>query len=515
MTDLDQEGISGRLRARFSTYQEAPPRRRYALLGLALVALLAIAYGIYTWYYWRHHISTDDAYITAHIAPMSARVPGIVVEVAVNDNQDVKPDQVLVRLDPRDYEVAVAQARAAVVSAKGDLQNAVVSVPLTDDSTRSLVQQADAALGATQHGTEMARQDLEQRLAEIQSRLAAVAAAEAAVRSAQADYDRAKLDRDRIAALVKRPAGGPAGDGPRGGHLPHRGGRARRGPQAPRPGAQRRRSRPRLRSARSRPRSPSRCAGSTRAARRSRTRAASASRCGCARPRWRRRQGRLAQAIANLQQAELNLVYCTIRAPMAGRVSRKSVELGQVVTAGQALLAVVDLDDVWVLANYKETELTDVRPGQPATVTVDTYPGKKFRARVDSIQAGSGAVFSLLPPENATGNFVKVVQRVPVKLVFEPGENAQHLLGARHVRRPDHLHPSDEDRRAPDSRRRALPRDARRRARGRGVRLRRGLDLGSPPRSRRGGRGRRARGVDRRSPRSPRPRGASPSARSC
>src|SRR5260370_7265104 len=160
MKDLDQEGISGGVWASFTTYQEAPPRRRYALLGLALVALVAIGYGVYTWYYWRHHISTDDAYITAHIAPMSARVPGIVVEVAVNDNQDVKPDQVLVRLDPRDYEVAVAQARAAVVSAKGDLQNAVVSVPLTDDSTRSLVQQADAALGATQHGTEMARQDL-------------------------------------------------------------------------------------------------------------------------------------------------------------------------------------------------------------------------------------------------------------------------------------------------------------------------------------------------------------------
>jgi membrane fusion protein (multidrug efflux system) len=139
-------------------------------------------------------------------------------------------------------------------------------------------------------------------------------------------------------------------------------------------------------------------------------------------------QGRLSQAIANLQQAELNLSYCTIRAPLAGRVTRKAVELGQVVTAGQALLAVVDLDDVWVVANYKETELTEVRAGQTATVSVDTYPGRKFRARVDSIQAGSGAVFSLLPPENATGNFVKVVQRVPVKLVFEKGENAQHLL---------------------------------------------------------------------------------------
>src|SRR5216684_2291409 len=378
MTDLDQEGISGRLRARFTTYQEAPPQRRYALLGIALVVLVAIGYGVYTWYYWRHHISTDDAYITAHIAPMSARVPGIVVEVAVNDNQDVKPDQVLVRLDPRDYEVAVAQARAAVVSAKGDLQNAVVSVPLTDDSTRSLVQQADAALGATQHGTEMARQDLEQRLAEIQSR-----------RTAEAALDAARKRLDQARSDVFQAQG------------------SQRSQQAAVAQSVRRvdESRASLENARSQ-----------------------RQQVGVRQAQVEAAQGRLAQAIANLQQAELNLVYCTIRAPMAGRVSRKSVEVGQVVTAGQALLAVVDLDDVWVLANYKETELTDVRPGQSATVTIDTYPGKKFRARVDSIQAGSGAVFSLLPPENATGNFVKVVQRVPVKLVFERGENAQHLL---------------------------------------------------------------------------------------
>src|ERR1700730_16947129 len=439
MTDLDQEGISGRLRARFVTYQEAPPRHRYALLGLALVALVAIGYGIYTWYYWRHHISTDDAYITAHIAPMSARGPGIVVEVAVNDNQDVKPDQdpprlesrahagaraqALLRLDPRDYEVAVAQARAAVVSAKGDLQNAVVSVPLTDDSTKSLVQQADAALGATQHGTEMARQDLEQRLAEIQSRLSAVDAAEAAGRSAQADYDRAKLDRDRIAALVKGLLVAQQ-------DMDHAEAAYRTAEAALDV------ARKRLDQARSDVFQAQASQRSQQAAVAQSVRRVDESRASLENARSQRqqvggrqaRQGRRAQAIANLQQAELNLVYCTIRAPMAGRVSRKSVELGQVVTAGQALLAVVDLDDVWVLANYKETELTDVRPGQSATVTVDTYPGKKFRARVDSIQAGSGAVFSLLPPENATGNFVKVVQRVPVKLLFEPGENAQHLL---------------------------------------------------------------------------------------
>ena len=139
-------------------------------------------------------------------------------------------------------------------------------------------------------------------------------------------------------------------------------------------------------------------------------------------------RGRLAQTAANLKQAELNLEYATIRASVGGRISKKVAEVGQVVGSGQQLLALVSLDDVWVVANFKETALGDVKPGQPATVEVDTHPGVVFKARVDSIQAGSGAVFSLLPPENATGNFVKVVQRIPVKLVFEPGENSRHLL---------------------------------------------------------------------------------------
>jgi membrane fusion protein, multidrug efflux system len=113
---------------------------------------------------------------------------------------------------------------------------------------------------------------------------------------------------------------------------------------------------------------------------------------------------------------------------VAGRVTKKSVEAGQVVQPGQPLLSIVNLDDVWVVANFKETALTEVKAGQRATVEVDTHPGVIFKARVDSIQAGSGAVFALLPPENATGNFVKVVQRIPVKLLFEPGENSRHLL---------------------------------------------------------------------------------------
>ena len=139
-------------------------------------------------------------------------------------------------------------------------------------------------------------------------------------------------------------------------------------------------------------------------------------------------EAQLAEALADLREAELGLEYTTIRAPISGRVTKKTVEVGQVVQPGQPLLALVNLDEVWVVANYKETQLTHVRPGQPATVLVDTYPGLRLRARVESIQGGTGARFSLLPPENASGNFVKVVQRIPVKLVLEPGQEGRRLL---------------------------------------------------------------------------------------
>jgi membrane fusion protein (multidrug efflux system) len=139
-------------------------------------------------------------------------------------------------------------------------------------------------------------------------------------------------------------------------------------------------------------------------------------------------EARVAQSRAALQQAELNLQYATVKAPIAGIVSRKTVEVGQIVQAGQPLLALIPLDNVWITANFKETQLTDMRPGQRATVKVDAYGGKEFKGHVDSIAAATGARFSLLPPENATGNYVKVVQRVPVKIVLEPGQDPDHLL---------------------------------------------------------------------------------------
>jgi membrane fusion protein (multidrug efflux system) len=395
------------------------------VLGVVLVA--AIAYGAYLWHYSTIHVSTDDAFIAGHIAAVSPRISGTTVEVLVNDNQDVKAGDVLVRLDPRDYQVAVAQAQASVEAARGDLENAIANVPLADESTRSLLEEANASLAATGHARQITEHDLEQRRNDLSAKEAAVQAAQAAVRAAQSDHDRAKLDRDRAQELFKK-------------ELTARQDLDHADATYANAAAMLDVARHRLAQAQN---DAAQAAGAIRSQEATVAQARERivqSRAAMANAQSQRQQvrvrqaqveaarGRLQIALANLQQAQLNADYTSIRAPIAGRVTRKAVEIGQVVSPGQPLLSVVDLDDVWVIANYKETELTRVRAGQPATVEVDMYPGKVFKGRVDSIQGGSGAVFSLLPPENATGNYVKIVQRIPIKIVLDRGENAGHLL---------------------------------------------------------------------------------------
>jgi len=402
-------------------------RRLLAVVGVSALLVGGLGYGGYLWYFWQTHVSTDDAYIAGHIAPVSARVSGTVVRVHVDDNQQVKEGDVLVRLDPRDYEVALAQARAAVEAAKGDLEHAVVNVPLTDETTQSLVHQAEAALAAAQEGSEIAARDLEARQSELKSKRAAVAAAEAGVRAVEADFDRARLDRERMEQLLKAQLVAQQ-------DFDHAEA-VFKNAHATLDVARQRLDQARQEALTAEAAGRSQAAVLAQGRQRVNESRAALAKAGSQRQEVRLRQaqveaarGRLAHAAASREQAELNLAYATIRAPLAGRVTKKTVEVGQVVQPGQPLLALVDLRDVWVVANYKETELTNVRPGQRATITADSYPGVVFKARVDSIQGGSGAVFSLFPPENATGNFVKVVQRVPVKLVFEPGENSHHLL---------------------------------------------------------------------------------------
>jgi membrane fusion protein (multidrug efflux system) len=415
---------------------DALPRPRRArwkpkrVVFLAVVAVAVVAGGIYGVVWWRHlrdHVSTDDAYITARISPISARVAGHVAKVLVDDNQEVKAGDLLVSLDARDFEVALAEARAAAEAARADLRNATLNVPLTDDTTRSAATQAAAALAAVEQGAETARHDLEQRRSDLRAKQAAVAAAEAGVRAAAAELERARLDRDRLVELFRSQLVARQ-------DVDH----AESAFQSARAAADA--ARERLGQANSDAQQAAAAVESQASVLAQATKRVDESRATLASAVSQRQQvgvrqtqvdaarGRLDQALANLSQAELNLAYTTIRAPMSGRVTKKTVEVGQVVQPGQLLLAVVDLSNLWVVGNFKETDLTRVRPGQPATITVDTYPGVVFKGRVDSIQAGSGAVFSLLPPENASGNFVKVVQRVPVKLVFEPGETAKHAL---------------------------------------------------------------------------------------
>lgn len=397
------------------------------LVLVALVVLSAVGYGVHLWRYWGRHVSTDDAFVEAHVSPVSARVRGTVLEILVRDNQEVAAAAPLVRLDPRDLEVKVLQARAALATATGRLQMATEGVPLSDESTRSQVERAEATAAAAALGIDGARRTLDERRSRLLARRASVQAALAEVNARQADFERAKLDHRRLRELMER--GLIARQ-----EFDHAEATFKTS-EAAFEATRQRVDVARAEVAQAEAEVATQEVSLTQARRQH-----EGARAALAEARSRRREVKIrgaeaasfeaqaAEARATLREAELNLEYATITAPVAGRVTRRTVEVGQTVQPGQPLLAIVDAAGVWVIANYKETQLTHVRPGQRAWVEVDTHPGLVFRARVDSIQSGTGSRFSLLPPENASGNFVKVVQRIPVKLVLEPGQNGHALL---------------------------------------------------------------------------------------
>lgn len=401
--------------------------RRFWLAAVAIVILSGAAYWGWLWRYWQARVSTDDAFVEARVAPVSPKIPGAAREVLVGDNQAVRAADVLVRLDSREYEVQVEQARAAVLIARGEDAKARAGVPLSEESTQSLVWQAEAALQVSLVEVDSAESVLGERRARVQARDAAVAAARAAVTREEAVFERARLDRERIRKLI--------GDGlvaqQEFDHAEAAFKSARASLEVAR--RQMEEAEAELQRAGAEVQSQMLTVARTRKLveeRRAQLANARSRRgeVGLQRAEAEAARGRLARALAMLHEAELRLADATIPAPIDGRVTKKSVEVGQVVQPGQLLMAIVSRDDVWIVANFKETQLTHVRPGQRASVTVDTYPGVVFRARVDSLQTGTGARFSLLPPENASGNFVKVVQRIPVKLILEPGQDAGRLL---------------------------------------------------------------------------------------
>jgi membrane fusion protein (multidrug efflux system) len=373
-------------------------RNPRAKLGLFFVIAVLLLAGVALWRYFGSYESTDDAQIDGHINAVSARVSGHVVKLNVEDNQYVEKGTVLVEIDPTDYEVAVARARADYADAQAQAAAAGINVPITNVSTSSQVSGAQAGVANAKAGIAAARQQL--------------AAAHAQVVEAEANNVKAQNDLARYKQLIDKQEISQqqydqaiaAANGSAAGLEAARAAADAAAAQVEQAQSKLLQASADLRTAQTAPQMMQAI----------RSRALSA-------------QANADRKKADLQQAELNLTYTKIVSPVSGIVSDRTVEVGQNVQTGQEMMKIIPLEDIWVTANFKETQLRKMRPGLKADITVDAN-GKTYRGHVDSIAGASGARFSLLPPENATGNYVKVVQRIPVKIVFEPGETKAHEL---------------------------------------------------------------------------------------
>jgi membrane fusion protein (multidrug efflux system) len=392
---------------------------RRTVIGLAaLVALGILGWGGWAWYRSSLQVSTDDAYVEGTISPVSAKVSGHVVELLVRDNQAVKAGEVLLRVDPRDYEARRDQARAAVAVAEANVRAARAEVPLIRETTRSQVDEVRAALEGSRVNVRSTESAVDEARARLESKRAAAAAMRADVAAAESAQRKARRDLDRMQQLMKND------------YVSRRehddAMAALETATANLDAAERRLAQTEKEVQQTEAEMASRVLAIEQARQRVAEVRGTLARVESQQQQvsvkgaeLARAEALLRAAQADLAVAELNLEHTVVRAPIDGVVSKRSVEVGQVVQVGQPLLALVPLNDVWVVANFKETQLTGIRPGLPAEIRIDTYPGVAFRGVVNSISAGTGSRFSLLPPENATGNWVKVVQRVPVKILLD------------------------------------------------------------------------------------------------
>jgi len=383
----------------------ATPKNSSKKLIILVVFLAIAAVGLYLWVNSLNRVSTDDAQVDGHISPVSSKIYGKISEVLIDDNQQVKKGQVLARIDPADYQAKLDQQLAAVAVAESQAQGANAGVPLTRDTTGSSVTAAEAQLAAAKADYDQARVESER------ASIADIAVARANVETAQATADHAQTDLDRMKTLVDQEEIS----------------RLEYDSYA----SATRVALSQLQAAKDKLASVTKDAETKKAALMSSQARISQAQAGIMQARATQQQvpvrvadassasASISAARANVESAKLDLSYTTIVAPMDGVVTHKSVEVGQIVQQGQGLLMLVPLQDVWVTANFKETQLADVRDGQRAEVKAD-LSGKTYPGHVDSIAAATGARMSLLPPENATGNYVKVVQRIPVKIVLDP-----------------------------------------------------------------------------------------------
>lgn len=408
-TDLKRETIPNDQADDLTTDAPRPSRLRSILIGLVILAAIA---GFFSWRYLSARESTDDAQIEGHVHPIAARVGGTIVNLAVKDNQWVEAGAVLAQLDPNDYQVALDRAKADLAEAEATLTGSRTDVPIASTNTSSVLTQSAAGVAEAQ----AALMTTEQTIAMAKARLES---ARATVQQVQANYDRAAKDVERFRTLVaKEEVSQQQFDSAVAQANALKASLASAQAQVVEAEANVRTQE----SATNRDRA--KLNQSVAAEQRAHT---GPQQVTAARARAKSSEARVLQAKAAVAQAELNLQYTTIKAPVAGVVSNRSVELGQIIGPGQPLMAVIPTEDIWVVANFKETQLRKMRPGQKVTIGVDS-DGREYEGHIESLAGATGARFSLLPPENATGNFVKVVQRVPVKIVLKPGQDKAHRL---------------------------------------------------------------------------------------
>jgi membrane fusion protein (multidrug efflux system) len=360
------------------------------LVLIVIFLIVASALGYYWWS--RGKVTTDDAYVDGHIFSITPRIAGYVTKVFVTDNQKVKREEPLLSLDTTEYEVALAEAKANLAEAESTLTSLELGVPLEKSQTAQRVRGAQSQLESLQKTLDKTLKDEE--------------AASQDLRRAEAVYDLSMIDLRRNKDLAKTKVIPES-------RLDEAEATARSNE------AQVGAARAKLESVRKQKASLEAEIDGLKA---NVALAATGEDVAVIKARQVEAQkAKVDLARSRLKQAELDLTYTTIPSPTDGYVTRKRVEPGLMVSKGQLLMAVVPLnpEDLWITANYKETQLTKVHPGQEVRIRVDTFPDLELRGKVDSIMAGTGSVFSLFPPENATGNFVKVVQRIPVKITLD------------------------------------------------------------------------------------------------
>ncbi len=324
-------------------------RKPIFIVALIVVLLLSVA-GIFLWLHGRNFEETDDAFIDGHVIPITPQVAAIVSAVHISDNQLVHKGDLLLELDPTDFQVALEQSQGAEAAARGRLQQANAGI----ETARSAIVEAQAELDSNQVTFDNADRDL-RRYLQLDDRAKSQQAqdnATAAQKTAQAQVEQSKAKLQSAQSQVISAQANVAAA-----------------------------------------------------------------------------EGDLKKAVADTRKAQVNLGYCKIYAPVDGRITTKNVDVGMYVTSANPMFQLVP-SDVWVTANFKETQLDRMQPGQPVSLSIDAYPDKEFHGKVDSIQMGTGSRFSVIPAENATGNFVKVVQRVPVKIIFDsdPNGDPNHVL---------------------------------------------------------------------------------------